>query len=144
MVEQKPDTTDIAPSSMSSTIIKEEQQQPIQIEKGEKDIASQQPSTATIDVANVKDSEILNEVSSLNTFTNIMAYLNNRKVSNHDIVFKATMQFGNVINAYWLVFDKSKNLIAILTKDKALNLINSTSVNSNDYANSPKVWLQIY
>ena len=101
-------------------------------------------SSSAINVGNAKESEILSALAGLGDFSQIISYLNNRKNSNHDIVFKATTQYGSVLNSYWLVFDSSKRLVAVLTKDKALNLLTNATVNPQAYANSPKVWIQIY
>lgn len=99
---------------------------------------------STINVGSAKENEILNEVANLGEFPKIAEYLNNRKLSAHDVVFKATMQYGNVVNSYWLIFDRNKKLIAIQSKDKTMDLLSNKSTNSQEYSNNPKVWLQIY
>lgn len=99
---------------------------------------------ATINVGGAKENEILNEVANLSDFSKIIAYLNNRKASTHDVVFKTTIQYGSVVNSYWLIFDRNKKLIAIQSKDKLTDLLKNKSSNSQEYSNNPKVWLQIY
>lgn len=99
---------------------------------------------ATLNVGVAKENEILSEVANLSSFSKIVEYLNNRKISSHDVVFKASIQYGNVINSYWLIFDRNKKLIALQSKDKTIDLLTNRHINSTEYSNNPKVWLQIY
>lgn len=142
VVEQKADAADNELTDVPKPT--EKPQDPI-IEKAEiPDGPLQQIARLSISVGNDKENEILYEIANLNDFNKIMAYLNNRKVSDHDVVYKATTQYGSIINAYWLVFDKNKKLTAILTKDKKIEILANTTTNSRQYDNSPKVWLQVY
>ena len=103
-----------------------------------------QNAAVVISCENSKESEILTEVCSLKEYANIKKYLDNRKLSNHDVVFKGTTSYGTIVNAYWLVFSSKKALIAVLSKDKTINLMTNSPVSQADYANSPKVWVQIF
>lgn len=109
-----------------------------------KEAASIASEKETINVGSTKENEILNEVANLSDFLKIIEYLKNRKSSTHDVVFKASIQYGNVVNSYWLVFDRNKKLIALQSKDKTIDLLTNRPTNSTEYSNSPKVWLQIY
>ena len=109
-----------------------------------KAVAASQNAAVKIHCDNSKDSEILTEVCSLKDYGKIKKYLDNRKLSNHDVVFKGTTSYGTIVNAYWLVFSKSKALVAVLSKDKTINLMTNRPVSQAEFANSPKVWIQIF
>ena len=90
-----------------------------------------------------KAKTILADLSSQGNYNNNIKYLNDRKTAEHDIMFKGYKTFTNN-EGYWLIYDKNRNLVAILDSAKQTDLLSNMKVSAIDYANSPKVWLYIY
>lgn len=94
-------------------------------------------------VTNDKASSLLSEIANAKNYDAIKKVLELRKSSEHDVMFKPTMDFY-APNAYWAIFDKTKRLIALLNKEKEIDLISSRKIDFNTFADKPKIWIQIY
>lgn len=94
-------------------------------------------------VTDEKAFSLLNEIANAKNFDAIKKILEQRKSSEHDVMFKPTMNFS-AQNAYWAIFDKTKMLIALLNKEKTIDLISNHNVDYSMFADKPKIWIQIY
>lgn len=92
----------------------------------------------------IKESGILQEILDLQYFDKIREYIILRKSTKHDILFRATNDFNAISDpGYWMVFNKEKELIAIVGKDKKSIHYNKQAVSLEDLAIKAKIWLSI-
>lgn len=92
----------------------------------------------------IKEAEMLQEIVDRQTFECIKDYIVLRKSTKHDILFKATNDFNTISDSgYWIVFNKDRQLIAIVGKDKQTNLYNKEGVSLDDISTKAKIWLSI-
>lgn len=112
----------------------------------ESEVESGTENNVSYEIPNVvaSEHEVIADVSRLNSFSEILNYLKNRKLQHHDIQFKALRNDDGTRNCYWIVFDNNQNVISILDKTLSTDLKNNKPVNYQDFVNFPKIWVQTY
>ena len=90
-----------------------------------------------------KESIILGDLLSLNNYTKVKQYLENRKRQRHDVMYKALKEDDGQRNCIWIMFDNQQNVVAIL--DRACwDYKAGRQMQLSAYVTNPRMWLIIY
>lgn len=87
---------------------------------------------------------LLEKLIVLKKYNEVKNFLSAYKENSRNILYRLEKSGFAMRECYWVVFDKNQNVIAILNKDKNVNILTNSSVSSSTYNNYPKYWIQIY
>lgn len=91
-----------------------------------------------------ENAPVIDFVLSYNNYQDLRQYLDKRKNERHDIQFKLIKGDDGTRNCYWIVFDGTRKVIAVLDKTLTKDLMTGESVDPQKYKNYPKIWLQTF
>ena len=91
-----------------------------------------------------ENAPVIDFVLNYNNYQDLRQYLDKRKNERHDIQFKLIKGDDGTRNCYWIVFDDTRKVIAVLDKTLSKDLMTGQSVDPQKYKNYPKIWLQTF
>lgn len=92
----------------------------------------------------IESGSIIETIIGYKNYEDVWNYIYERKDERHDIQFKLIRGDDGTRNCYWIVFDRDKNIIAVLNRTLDTDLLTNQPVDYTRYINYPKIWLQIF